>query len=120
MASLGVNMDEKWIGLFTASAHNVLQGSDELQRMQRDHTVIVVCCEKQCGGILDAIFFWQFDIVKWRVPEKNTQMFSNVFLKTQQEGPFLLKPSQWCLLALRIEQFSVTLVRIVLMATDMQ
>lgn len=88
MASLGVNMDEKWIGLFTASAHNVLQGSDELQRMQRDHTVIVVCCEKQCGGILDAIFFWQFDIVKWRVPEKNTQMFSYLLPQDPTRRPF--------------------------------
>lgn len=72
-------MDEKWIGLFTASAHNILQGSDELQWMQRDHTVIVVRCEKQRGGILDAIFFWKSDIVKWRVPEKNTQMFPYLF-----------------------------------------
>lgn len=49
---------------------------------------------------------------------KTHKCFHIFFLKTQQEGPFLLKPLQWHLLVLRIQQFSVTLIRIVLMATD--
>lgn len=49
---------------------------------------------------------------------KTHKRFPIFFLKTQQEGPFLLKSSQWHLLALRIEQFSVLLIRTALMATD--
>lgn len=45
----------------------MLQGRDELERVQRHHTVVVVGREQQRGRILDAVSDRHCDIVQRRV-----------------------------------------------------
>lgn len=64
MARLGVHEDEERIGLLGAAAHDVLQRGDVLERVEGHHPVVVVPRQQEHRGVLDAVAFWDADVVK--------------------------------------------------------
>lgn len=64
MASLGVHVDEQGVALLPAAAHNVLKCGDELQGVQRDHSVVMVSSEEKHGRVLDVICLWKLHVVQ--------------------------------------------------------
>lgn len=68
MARLGVHQDEERVGLLGAAAHDVLQGGDVLERVQRHHAVVVVARQQEHGGILDTVVLRDADVVERGVP----------------------------------------------------
>lgn len=47
----GVYPNHQRLMLHRAAAHSVLQGSTVLQSVERHHTIIVICCQKQDGRV---------------------------------------------------------------------
>ena len=69
VARLGVHVDEQGVGLLGPAAHHVLQGGNVLERMERDHAVVVGAWEQEDRGVLDALRLWDGDVVVGGVSE---------------------------------------------------
>lgn len=64
----GVHPDHQRLTLHRAAANPILQGSTELQRVQRYHTVVMICCQKQDSGVGRARVRWVRQIMEGRIP----------------------------------------------------
>lgn len=73
VAGLGVHVDKQGVALLPAPTHDVLKGGDELQGVERDHTVVVVGGEEKHGRILDVICLRELHVVQRRVSERQRQ-----------------------------------------------
>lgn len=70
VAGLGVHVDEQGVALLPAAAHDVLKRGNELERVQRDHAVVVVSREEEHGRVLDVIRLRKLHVVQRRVPRR--------------------------------------------------
>lgn len=63
-----VHPDHQRLALHSAAAHAVLQGSTILEGVERHHAVIVVCGQKQDGGVGRARVRWGRQVMERRIP----------------------------------------------------
>lgn len=70
MTRLCVHKDEQRVCLLGAAAHDVLQGGDILEGVERHHPVIVVPCQQEHRGVLNPVTFWDADVMERGVPGK--------------------------------------------------
>lgn len=64
----GVHPDHQRLALCGTAPHPVLQGSAVFEGVEGHHAVIVVCCQKQDGGVRRARVGRRGQIMEWRVP----------------------------------------------------
>ena len=74
VTGLCVDKDEQGICLLGATAHNVLQGGNVFEGVERHYPVIVVPCQQQDCRVLDPIAFWDTDVMQWRVSGRGKQI----------------------------------------------
>lgn len=67
VAGLCVHEDEQRVRLLGAAAHDVLQGGDVFERVERHHPVVVVTGQQEDGRVLDPVALWDSDVMERRV-----------------------------------------------------
>ncbi len=77
VSAAGVHPDHQRLTLLRAAAHSVLQGSTVLQSVQRHHTVIMICCQKQDGREGRARVRWRRQIMVRRIPGERVKKTSS-------------------------------------------
>lgn len=75
MTWLCVHKDEQRVCLLGAAAHDVLQGGDILEGVERYHPVIVVPCQQEHRRVLNPVTFWDADVMEWGVPGKEEEQW---------------------------------------------
>lgn len=73
VSTTGVYPDHQRLALHRAAAHPVLQGSAVLQGVQRHHTIIVICCQKQDSRVGRARVRWLRQIMERWIPEERVR-----------------------------------------------
>ncbi len=68
MPTTGVHPDHQRLTLHWTAAYSMLQGSTILQGVERHHTIIVICCQKQDGRVGRARVRWLWQIMERRIP----------------------------------------------------
>lgn len=64
VARLGVHMDEQWVPLLEAAAHDVLQGGDVFEGVQGHHPVVVIARQQEHRRVLDLVAVWDTDVME--------------------------------------------------------
>lgn len=72
----GVHPDHQRLTLRGAAAHSVLQGSTIFEGVERHHAIIVICCQKQDGGVGRTRVRWRRQIMERRVPGEKVRKSS--------------------------------------------
>lgn len=70
-----VHPDHQRLALHGAAAHAVLQGSAILEGVEGHHSVVVICCQEQDGGVGRARVRRGGQIMERRVPGEKVRRF---------------------------------------------
>ncbi len=76
MASIGLHTNEQWVALIgVATANDLLQSGNVLERVKRHHAVVVVGGEHKDGRVLDTGVSGWANVVQGRVAESKKRRY---------------------------------------------